>query len=159
MARHSHSLYTMLQSFTHLAQVFISKHLSSCLLTRQTDLNRVKKWNQEKDLSSIRGTEAYVSAEDLNSDPRGRNHLAAPQRETNARPNLPSTNLGDRMGLFSSLTKNIFITDALNNTRTHTYTEEKSHPASVRVQEEVTKGELWLAELRLNIVTSSVRYT
>lgn len=30
------------------------------------------------------------------------------------------------------------------------------HPASVWVQEEVFKGELWLAEIRLNMVTSSV---
>lgn len=77
------------------------------------DLNRLRKWNQEKHLSSIRGTEADVSAEDLNSDPRGRNHLAAPQSETNTHPDLPSTNLRDRMGLFmtgcSAVRKNIIF--------------------------------------------------
>lgn len=47
--------------------------------------------------SSIRGTEADVSAEDLKPDPWSGNHPAAPECETNTCADFTSTYLGDRM--------------------------------------------------------------
>lgn len=44
-------------------------------------------------------------------------------------------------------------------THTHIYLKRNANLASVRVQKEIFKGQLWLAELRLNIMTSSVSLT
>lgn len=46
-----------------------------------------------------------------------------------------------------------------NPQQTKKWDHTQSYPASIWVQEEVIKGELRLAEFRLNIVTSSIGYT
>lgn len=66
-------------------------------------------YNKKTHLSSIKGTEADVSAEDLNSNPRSRNHPAAPQSETNTRPHLPSTNLQRQNGRLTDYMIYIYI--------------------------------------------------
>lgn len=50
------------------------------------------------DLLSIGGTEADVSAEDLDPDAWCGNHPAAPQSEADTRPDVSTTDLRDRPG-------------------------------------------------------------
>lgn len=58
-------------------------------------------------LSSVKGTEVNVSAEDLNTDPRRRNHPTAPESETDVNSDLPSTNLQDRTEQWSRNTNSL----------------------------------------------------